>query len=151
MHAGDTLFFQTPGIVLDSIEFEKIRINLKEYKSLRTIYLNNIEANKKLVTQLNDNQKRLSILLDNNDSQTKEINKLKTLANDMSELSSEMKIVNDNFESNNKAFDHNLDEMKENNKKLNQEINRIKRKNIKSHIIIGIVGATLGFFVASSI
>lgn len=122
LNSGDTLLLQKTAVVLDSIEFEKIRINLEEYKTLKISYLNNIKENKKLITQLSDNHKRLSILLNNNELQAKEISELRNLVNEMSDLSADMKVVNQNFESNNMEFDENLDVMKKNNLFFDQEI-----------------------------
>lgn len=148
---GDTLYIKKPAVILDTLNFNKIRLNLENYKQLKNDYQKNIEINKKLVNQLSATQDRLDKILKSNDLQKEEINKLRTLVNEINTLSGEMEVVNNDFDVNNEAFNNNLEAMNENNKRLNKEISRLRIRNIKSHIITALLGATIGVVIASTL
>jgi DNA repair ATPase RecN len=149
LEIGDTLIIFKKAVALDSVEFEKIRANLTNYKELSESYDLYANNNNQLISNLKLTQQKLSKITDNTKINEADLVAIKSIVADINSLSNDFGSVNTKLEHNNKNFTQYINELETNNAALNNEINKLKIKNLKNYLISGLIGVAVGATIIS--
>lgn len=141
---GDTISINKNAVIIDSAEFEKIRLNLLHYTELKNVYERNLDSNKKLASQLKSTQEKLKKLLESNVIESQDLIVLNKIVENLNALSNDMGTVNDNLASNNQDFSATINNLESTNKELRKELKKLRFRNIRNYIISGLIGAVIG-------
>ncbi|QSE96690.1 hypothetical protein [Fulvivirga lutea] len=141
---GDTVAINKNAVIIDSLDFEKIRLNLLHYTELKDVYEQNLDSNRKLVSQLRSTQVKLKKLLESNKIQSQELIALNKIVENLNALSNDMGTVNDNLASNNQDFSATINNLESTNKELRKELKKLRFRNVRNYIISGLIGAAIG-------